>query len=776
MTSVYKEKVGKVKISENQLVTKSIETLVEKTLPYNVCVEEMGKTESLKPSVEIEDKTKHSDLRTENFHKRRTSFELQSSVASKNQFLCHILNSKLEYSENTRNQQELLKLEKMLHSLPHEQEVMTRHDGKAKDDLFSMWKSSEKSYEEIFDQEESSCSAEGQSLINETIHEENYTERFGFTHQRLGLPKHKGSGKYVSIEQESSKFCSQNKDEVLKRSYFDWEDETKSTMSYSKRQGHKRSSTSSSMGCIPNSPESIQFHQQINKSLPWSHFDFNKPSMLNESTHYLGKNPNLNLLQGLNPSLPSATQKSRLKTSDPTMKVMTSEPLKSHPNQLYKGLKSHSNQSYKGSKSHDTSNVPISTKHLTILKSKPHDVFKSYKHLNESESSDFASCMSNTMKQKQKSLDLEKIPGNQDIEYDPTSLWVNTKKISLPPNVEKISGVMKTAQNPSLKNYKKCNEEAKNKYPTDLFSADNTVFSTESRSESQLCSHVEMSRPKEIISIDTSSSEFLQETFCHPPSISSVSYENPHFCMTMVDNTRKQLHGNTELTQWGQQVHVNVKNYTATSEHDQEEKCSEYKQYSVDRTELDSYLPSLSSTERQTTLPKQMSVKPINNRLIVEEIVDCLKYLHFEFDMEMINDSAANVMKNMCNLGDSIVSKLVLWTRHLPFYKEIPVEVHSQLLTEKWHKLLLLVTSSQQVLAGDQINITFEEFHQQKFTNVKRCLNKLFDIQIGTDKINSIMVEFIKHICKIMFMFNLMTLKREEYACLQAILLLNQGK
>ena len=776
MTSVYKEKVGKVKISENQLVTKSIETLVEKTLPYNVCVEEMGKTESLKPSVEIEDKTKHSDLRTENFHKRRTSFELQSSVASKNQFLCHILNSKLEYSENTRNQQELLKLEKMLHSLPHEQEVMTRHDGKAKDDLFSMWKSSEKSYEEIFDQEESSCSAEGQSLINETIHEENYTERFGFTHQRLGLPKHKGSGKYVSIEQESSKFCSQNKDEVLKRSYFDWEDETKSTMSYSKRQGHKRSSTSSSMGCIPNSPESIQFHQQINKSLPWSHFDFNKPSMLNESTHYLGKNPNLNLLQGLNPSLPSATQKSRLKTSDPTMKVMTSEPLKSHPNQLYKGLKSHSNQSYKGSKSHDTSNVPISTKHLTILKSKPHDVFKSYKHLNESESSDFASCMSNTMKQKQKSLDLEKIPGNQDIEYDPTSLWVNTKKISLPPNVEKISGVMKTAQNPSLKNYKKCNEEAKNKYPTDLFSADNTVFSTESRSESQLCSHVEMSRPKEIISIDTSSSEFLQETFCHPPSISSVSYENPHFCMTMVDNTRKQLHGNTELTQWGQQVHVNVKNYTATSEHDQEEKCSKYKQYSVDRTELDSYLPSLSSTERQTTLPKQMSVKPINNRLIVEEIVDCLKYLHFEFDMEMINDSAANVMKNMCNLGDSIVSKLVLWTRHLPFYKEIPVEVHSQLLTEKWHKLLLLVTSSQQVLAGDQINITFEEFHQQKFTNVKRCLNKLFDIQIGTDKINSIMVEFIKHICKIMFMFNLMTLKREEYACLQAILLLNQGK
>jgi hypothetical protein len=63
MTSVYKEKVGKVKISENQLVTKSIETLVEKTLPYNVCVEEMGKTESLKPSVEIEDKTKHSHYR-----------------------------------------------------------------------------------------------------------------------------------------------------------------------------------------------------------------------------------------------------------------------------------------------------------------------------------------------------------------------------------------------------------------------------------------------------------------------------------------------------------------------------------------------------------------------------------------------------------------------------------------------------------------------------------------------------------------------------------------
>jgi len=46
------------------------------------------------------------------------------------------------------------------------------------------------------------------------------------------------------------------------------------------------------------------------------------------------------------------------------------------------------------------------------------------------------------------------------------------------------------------------------------------------------------------------------------------------------------------------------------------------------------------------------------------------------------------------------VYKLVQWTKRLPFYLELPVEVHTRLLTHKWHELLVLTTSAYQAMHG----------------------------------------------------------------------------
>ena len=51
--------------------------------------------------------------------------------------------------------------------------------------------------------------------------------------------------------------------------------------------------------------------------------------------------------------------------------------------------------------------------------------------------------------------------------------------------------------------------------------------------------------------------------------------------------------------------------------------------------------------------------------------------------------------------------KLVQWTKRLPFYLELPVEVHTTLLTHKWHEILVLTTSAYQAIHG-----------QHKFSNV----------------------------------------------------------
>lgn len=44
--------------------------------------------------------------------------------------------------------------------------------------------------------------------------------------------------------------------------------------------------------------------------------------------------------------------------------------------------------------------------------------------------------------------------------------------------------------------------------------------------------------------------------------------------------------------------------------------------------------------------------------------------------------------------------KLVQWTKRLPFYLELPVDVHTWLLTHKWHELLVLTTSAYQAMHG----------------------------------------------------------------------------
>lgn len=67
---------------------------------------------------------------------------------------------------------------------------------------------------------------------------------------------------------------------------------------------------------------------------------------------------------------------------------------------------------------------------------------------------------------------------------------------------------------------------------------------------------------------------------------------------------------------------------------------------------------------------------------------------------ELLNQNTADLQSKLCQIGDSIVYKLVQWTRRLPFYMDLSVNVHTQLLTHKWHELLVLTTSAYQAIHG----------------------------------------------------------------------------
>lgn len=77
-------------------------------------------------------------------------------------------------------------------------------------------------------------------------------------------------------------------------------------------------------------------------------------------------------------------------------------------------------------------------------------------------------------------------------------------------------------------------------------------------------------------------------------------------------------------------------------------------------------------------------------------------YLHSDCrqNLEDLLDHKSDLSEKLCQIGDSIVYKLVQWTKRLPFYLELPVEVHTRLLTHKWHELLVLTTSAYQAIHG----------------------------------------------------------------------------
>uniref|UniRef100_A0A914ZC07 NR LBD domain-containing protein n=1 Tax=Panagrolaimus superbus TaxID=310955 RepID=A0A914ZC07_9BILA len=51
-------------------------------------------------------------------------------------------------------------------------------------------------------------------------------------------------------------------------------------------------------------------------------------------------------------------------------------------------------------------------------------------------------------------------------------------------------------------------------------------------------------------------------------------------------------------------------------------------------------------------------------------------------------DETAAASSRLSRIGDEIVEQLVEWTKVLPFYNELPVEVHTHLLTQRWSELV----------------------------------------------------------------------------------------
>lgn len=107
------------------------------------------------------------------------------------------------------------------------------------------------------------------------------------------------------------------------------------------------------------------------------------------------------------------------------------------------------------------------------------------------------------------------------------------------------------------------------------------------------------------------------------------------------------------------------------------------------------------SSSKDRSMSYEHAISMIQTLIEVDEMEDIATLPHFS---EFLEDKT-EIGDKLCNIGDSIVHKLVSWTKKLPFYLEIPVEIHTKLLTDKWHELLVLTTAAYQAFHGRRTSI-----------------------------------------------------------------------
>lgn len=102
------------------------------------------------------------------------------------------------------------------------------------------------------------------------------------------------------------------------------------------------------------------------------------------------------------------------------------------------------------------------------------------------------------------------------------------------------------------------------------------------------------------------------------------------------------------------------------------------------------------SSSRDRSINFDQTINMIQTLIECDAMEDIATLPHFSQFLE----DKSEISDKLCNIGDSIVHKLVSWTKKLPFYLEIPVEIHTKLLTDKWHEILVLTTAAYQAMYG----------------------------------------------------------------------------
>lgn len=189
-------------------------------------------------------------------------------------------------------------------------------------------------------------------------------------------------------------------------------------------------------------------------------------------------------------------------------------------------------------------------------------------------------------------------------------------------------------------------------------------------------------------------------------------------------------------------------------------------------------LDSAVSSSRDRTFSIEYSLSMIKTLIDCDEFQDIATLQN----LDDLLDHNTDLSEKLCHIGDSIVYKLVQWTKRLPFYLELPVEVHTRLLTHKWHELLVLTTSAYQAIhkpatpQQQAAKVDFAHEVESNLCTLQNCLTSMMGREITIEQLRTDVGLMIEKITHVTLMFRQIKLTMQEYVCLKVITMLNQAK
>ncbi|TKR73046.1 hypothetical protein L596_020403 [Steinernema carpocapsae] len=207
---------------------------------------------------------------------------------------------------------------------------------------------------------------------------------------------------------------------------------------------------------------------------------------------------------------------------------------------------------------------------------------------------------------------------------------------------------------------------------------------------------------------------------------------------------------------------------------------------------------NLSSKSSRPSSPQQQPQKslrdlpptPTNKNLIQELIeIDNIETLVNLPGLQIEKDGEDKLPTSLGNhrlskIGDDIVEKLVEWTKLLPFYNDLPVEIHTHLLSQRWSDLVLLTAcfcgtstnSTREPVSSTTVEVNSDVSFGDWTVNLQllqKRLSLIMKTEIPMEKVVSEAGPLIEQFTGLLSDFNRMNITTEAYVCIKAITFLH---